>query len=117
MLPVVCLVFSLSSPMPVPPRFPRGSGPSVHDAPEQPAQPFPTTGCGNLARRAATITGLEPAFERPLHWPTMTAPAPALDPTVWVVVPTYDEAENIRPITAAILEALPAATILVVDDG
>jgi dolichol-phosphate mannosyltransferase len=47
----------------------------------------------------------------------MTAPAPALDSTVWVVVPTYDEAENIRPITAAILEALPAATILVVDDG
>jgi dolichol-phosphate mannosyltransferase len=43
----------------------------------------------------------------------MTAPAPA----VWVIVPTYDEADNIRPITAAILEALPAATILVVDDG
>jgi dolichol-phosphate mannosyltransferase len=43
----------------------------------------------------------------------MSAPAPA----VWVIVPTYDEADNIRPITAAILDALPAATILVVDDG
>ena len=43
----------------------------------------------------------------------MTDPTPA----VWVIVPTYDEAENIRPITAAILESLPAATILVVDDG
>jgi dolichol-phosphate mannosyltransferase len=43
----------------------------------------------------------------------MTEPAPA----VWVIVPTYDEAENIRPITAAILESLPAATVLVVDDG
>jgi dolichol-phosphate mannosyltransferase len=43
----------------------------------------------------------------------MTDPAPA----VWVIVPTYDEAENIRPITAAILESLPAATVLVVDDG
>ena len=43
----------------------------------------------------------------------MTDPAPA----VWVILPTYDEAENIRPITAAILEALPAAAILVVDDG
>lgn len=43
----------------------------------------------------------------------MTDPAPA----VWIIVPTYDEAENIRPLTAAILEALPAATILVVDDG
>jgi len=43
----------------------------------------------------------------------MTDPAPA----VWVILPTYDEAENIRPITAAILESLPAATVLVVDDG
>jgi dolichol-phosphate mannosyltransferase len=43
----------------------------------------------------------------------MTDPTPA----VWVIVPTYDEAENIRPITAAILESLPAATVLVVDDG
>jgi dolichol-phosphate mannosyltransferase len=43
----------------------------------------------------------------------MTDPAPA----VWVILPTYDEAENIRPITAAILESLPTATVLVVDDG
>jgi dolichol-phosphate mannosyltransferase len=41
----------------------------------------------------------------------------ALAPAVWVIVPTYDEADNIRPITAAVLEVLPAATILVVDDG
>jgi len=34
----------------------------------------------------------------------------------WVVLPTYDEAENIGPISAAILEALPGATLLVVDD-
>jgi dolichol-phosphate mannosyltransferase len=35
----------------------------------------------------------------------------------WVVLPTYQEAENIGPIAAAILEALPGATLLVVDDG
>ena len=35
---------------------------------------------------------------------------------VWVVLPTYDEADNIEPISAAILAALPAATLLVVDD-
>ena len=35
---------------------------------------------------------------------------------VWVVLPTYDEAENIEPIASAILAALPAATLLVVDD-
>jgi len=35
----------------------------------------------------------------------------------WVVVPTYNEADNLRPLAAAILAALPAATILVVDDS
>jgi dolichol-phosphate mannosyltransferase len=38
-------------------------------------------------------------------------------PGAWVVLPTYNEAENLRPITAAILAALPAATLLVVDDN
>ena len=37
--------------------------------------------------------------------------------STWVVVPTYNEAENLRPLTAAILDALPTATILVVDDS
>jgi dolichol-phosphate mannosyltransferase len=41
----------------------------------------------------------------------------ALGAGTWVVLPTYDEAENIGPISAAILEALPGATLLVVDDG
>lgn len=36
---------------------------------------------------------------------------------VWVIVPTYEEAENIGPISTAILEVLPSATLLVVDDG
>src|SRR5688572_32832520 len=35
----------------------------------------------------------------------------------WVVLPTYDEADNIRPVTQAILAALPGSTLLVVDDG
>lgn len=36
---------------------------------------------------------------------------------VWVVLPTYNEAANIEPIARAILDALPAATLLVVDDA
>ena len=36
---------------------------------------------------------------------------------VLVVVPTYDEADNIRPISEAILAAVPDAMLLVVDDG
>jgi dolichol-phosphate mannosyltransferase len=35
----------------------------------------------------------------------------------WVVLPTYNEAENLAGIAAAILGALPGATLLVVDDG
>jgi dolichol-phosphate mannosyltransferase len=38
-------------------------------------------------------------------------------PEVWVVLPTYNEAENIGEIAAAILAVLPTATLLVVDDG
>lgn len=35
----------------------------------------------------------------------------------WVVLPTFNEAENLEGISAAILAALPGATLLVVDDG
>jgi dolichol-phosphate mannosyltransferase len=49
------------------------------------------------------------------------APAPVASPVVgtgaWVVLPTYDEAENLEGISAAILGALPGATLLVVDDS
>src|SRR6266536_3035879 len=41
----------------------------------------------------------------------------ALGTDCWVVLPTYDEADNIGPISTAILDALPSATLLVVDDG
>jgi dolichol-phosphate mannosyltransferase len=36
---------------------------------------------------------------------------------VWVVVPTYNERENLEPLAAAILSALPEASLLVVDDA
>jgi dolichol-phosphate mannosyltransferase len=45
-----------------------------------------------------------------------TPPAKRSRPGVWIVLPTYDEADNIGPISAAILAALPAVTLLVVDD-
>jgi len=35
----------------------------------------------------------------------------------WVVLPTYNEAENVGPVASAILAALPGATLLVVDDN
>ncbi|HSK94564.1 MAG TPA: polyprenol monophosphomannose synthase [Candidatus Angelobacter sp.] len=36
---------------------------------------------------------------------------------VWVVLPTYDERENLERMAAAILAALPEASLLVVDDN
>jgi dolichol-phosphate mannosyltransferase len=50
---------------------------------------------------------------------TARAPGPGdgLGTGVWVVLPTYNEAENLGPIVAAIVAALPAATVLVVDDN
>jgi dolichol-phosphate mannosyltransferase len=38
-------------------------------------------------------------------------------PAVWIIVPTYNELDNLGPITTAILETLPQAHVLVVDDG
>jgi dolichol-phosphate mannosyltransferase len=38
-------------------------------------------------------------------------------PGTWIILPTYDEAENLPGIAAAILAELPGATLLVVDDG
>ena len=36
---------------------------------------------------------------------------------VWVVLPTYNERENLEPMARAILAALPEASLLVVDDS
>ena len=49
--------------------------------------------------------------------PDPAQPAPAEGAGTWVIVPTYNEAENVRTISAGILESLPGATVLVVDDG
>ncbi|HEX5039988.1 MAG TPA: glycosyltransferase, partial [Candidatus Limnocylindria bacterium] len=35
----------------------------------------------------------------------------------WVVIPTYNERENLEGILSAILAALPEASVLVVDDA
>ena len=50
----------------------------------------------------------------------MTARLSPMDPLgaqTWVVLPTYDEAANLQGVSAAILDQLPQATLLVVDDS
>ena len=58
-----------------------------------------------------TIAGATPGIGVPSGVPTPDGGG------VWVVLPTYDEAENLPGISSAILSALPGATLLVVDDG
>jgi len=50
--------------------------------------------------------------------PADPAPGSAADPRVWVVLPTYNEADNIERLVAAVLERLPESRrVLIVDDG
>ncbi len=52
--------------------------------------------------------------------PAASPPDPSADAAgagAWIVLPTYDEADNLPGISAAILEALPGAILLVVDDS
>jgi len=41
----------------------------------------------------------------------------AMEDRVLIVVPTYNERENIEPLTSAVFQQLPAAHMLIVDDG
>ncbi len=70
----------------------------------------------------ASVAGVPRPMLRSMSDPT-TAPgaladgAPAPHAGTWVVLPTYDEAENLEAIAAAILAAVPHAVLLVVDDN
>ena len=57
-----------------------------------------------------SASGAEPA-------PATPAVGLAAGRGVWVVVPTYNERENIERIAAAILAALPEGSLLIVDDA
>lgn len=47
----------------------------------------------------------------------MTPAEPAATSRVLVIIPTYNECDNIEPIIARVRVAVPAADVLVVDDG
>jgi dolichol-phosphate mannosyltransferase len=42
---------------------------------------------------------------------------PVIEEAVWIVVPTYNEAENVEPLVRAVALAVPGAHILIVDDN
>jgi dolichol-phosphate mannosyltransferase len=86
----------------------------------QPPVPPPAaeTAAGSPAGSAAEAPGEGHAVAASSARPAADAPAPASAyAATWVVVPTYNEAANVEAISAAILAALPGATLLVVDDG
>jgi dolichol-phosphate mannosyltransferase len=50
--------------------------------------------------------------------PDVPEPIAEADPRVWVILPTYNEAENIEPLVEAVLERLPdSRRVLIVDDS
>jgi dolichol-phosphate mannosyltransferase len=49
--------------------------------------------------------------------PTTSAETEPSRPGIWIVLPTYNEAENIEAMTRRILASMPDSRILVVDDG
>jgi dolichol-phosphate mannosyltransferase len=42
---------------------------------------------------------------------------PLASPNIWIIIPTYNERENVGPITEAVLATVPDAHVLIVDDG
>ncbi len=60
---------------------------------------------------------LEPAADPRRSDATANGAGDSTAAGAWVVLPTYNEADNLPAISRAILEALPGATLLVVDDN
>ena len=42
---------------------------------------------------------------------------PPAGPSIWIIIPTYNERDNVGPITEAVLGSVPDAHVLIVDDG
>jgi dolichol-phosphate mannosyltransferase len=75
----------------------------------------PTPDASKVGEAGATDQGEDPLTDSAS---AMTAhqPRPSTR-AAWVVLPTYNEIENLPRIAAAILESLPDATLLIVDDN
>ena len=59
-----------------------------------------------------------PASPMGKYAPDVPEPSAEADPRVWVILPTYNEAENIEPLVEAVLERLPdSRRVLIVDDS
>ncbi len=77
------------------------------------------TSSGATSAADATPSGAMVATGATLPDAAAGSPGPTEDrgDGAWVVLPTYNEAENLEAIAAAIRASLPGAVLLVVDDG
>ena len=86
-----------------------------------PLAPRPGAARTSPLRTLAVVTSKGSQPERPHEaWSAPTgglSAAAAPGQGVWIVLPTYDEADNLAGIAGAILHHLPAGTLLVVDDS
>lgn len=58
-----------------------------------------------------------PVRARACYPPPVLTDKLAVARRILVVIPTYDEADNVAPLSRRVLEALPSAEVLFVDDG
>lgn len=72
---------------------------------------------GSDATRVASATAAGFGVAPGIQPDAVPGGSPPIGTATWVILPTYNEADNLGPIAAAILAALPGATLLVVDDG
>jgi dolichol-phosphate mannosyltransferase len=99
------------------------TGPAAARAAATPRHDAVDFGAASAGGRPPDASDLRPpdASDLPAGGAANNLPAasglPALGAGAWVVLPTYNEADNLPGIAGAILEALPAATLLVVDDS
>jgi dolichol-phosphate mannosyltransferase len=101
---------------------------ATHKPAKAPAAPKAAkTAAGPKAAKAPAATTMGRRSVPPARLAAMTVDLPTPTPTAhstpvvgtgaWVVLPTYEEAENLPTIATTILDILPGATLLVVDDA
>ena len=68
--------------------------------------------CADLTpSRAALSNRSGPYTQQPMEGTEASQPTARESSAPWIIVPTYDEAENLATAVAAILAAVPAATL------
>ena len=102
---------------------PAGGQPGAHGRRDRaaPLRPGRPAGAARRAGRGAPVAGRAgcgtPRRRGDCRSPSMTETRSPVRPRALVCLPTYDEKENVVPITEAILAATPDVDVLIIDDN